>query len=293
MRRRLPPWRGLEAFEAAATAGTVTGAAARLHLTESAVSRQIRAIEVHLGTPLLLRLPSGLVLTAAGTDLLPVVVQALDSLESATERLRVHPRAPRLIVGCEPALAERWLIPLLASVPPPEVVVVELTLLDQGSGRAVPHLTIAWQDISEEIQMPASPLPDAFGPVHRPFAPEPPRPWAGTTRIHTRSWPDAWERWDRAAGQDDDSRAGEVFMADLALALRGAEVGLGRAIVPEALVRGELAEGRLIAPFGFRPLGRRLAIVPSDNAILPAALLPVRRDFIAWLRRGARTSPER
>ncbi len=84
-----------------------------------------------------------------------------------------------------------------------------------------------------------------------------------------------------------------TFMADLALALRGAEVGLGCAIVPEALVRAELADGRLIAPLGFRPLGRRLAIVPSGNTIMPAALLSVRRDFIAWLRREAQTSPGR
>lgn len=169
---------------------------------------------------------------------------------------------------------------------------VELTLLDPGGGRAVPHLTIAWQDIGGEMHTPTSPLPDAFGPVHHPLA-LPRRPCVGATRIHTRSWPDAWERWERAAGQVADGRAGEVFMADLALALRGAEVGLGRAIVPEALVREELADGRLIAPFGFRPLGRRLAIVPSGNAIMPAALLPVRRDFIAWLHREAQVSSGR
>ncbi|WP_288580461.1 LysR family transcriptional regulator [uncultured Methylobacterium sp.] len=287
MRRRLPPWRGIEAFEAVAAAGTVTAAAARLHLSESAVSRQIRAVEIDLGTPLLLRLPSGLVLTAAGADLLPVVVHALDSLESATERLRIRPRAPRLTVGCDPALAERWLIPLLAAAPPPRAVVVELTSLDTGSGRAVPHLRIAWQDVGQEAPTSTLPLPDAFGPVHRPLAAESARPWAGTTRIHARSWPDAWERWDRVAGGIADGPAGEVFMADLALAVRGAEVGLGRAIVPEALVRPELADGRLIAPSGFRPLGRRVAIVPSDNAIMPAALVPVCRDFIAWLRLGA------
>ena len=53
-----------------ADAGTMTGAATRLHLTQSALSHQLRDIEARLGTALFVRLGRSMVLTAPGSGVL-------------------------------------------------------------------------------------------------------------------------------------------------------------------------------------------------------------------------------
>ena len=74
-----PPLAALRAFEAVARLGSLSRAAAELHVTKSAVSHQLRALETDLGVPLLRR--GGTVrraeTTEAGADLLASVQQAL------------------------------------------------------------------------------------------------------------------------------------------------------------------------------------------------------------------------
>ncbi|ELQ13595.1 LysR family transcriptional regulator, partial [Xanthomonas translucens] len=67
--RRLPSLNALRAFEAAARLRSVGGAAAELHVTHGAVSRQIRLLEEELGLALLQREGRGIRPTAAGERL--------------------------------------------------------------------------------------------------------------------------------------------------------------------------------------------------------------------------------
>ena len=69
-------------------AGTMTGAAARLHLTQSALSHQLRDIEARLGTPLFVRLGRSMVLTAAGRRVLDTARRVLGDLERTEEDVR-------------------------------------------------------------------------------------------------------------------------------------------------------------------------------------------------------------
>ena len=64
--RDLPPLNALRAFEATARLGSVSRAATELHVTHGAVSRQLRALEEHLGVALLARDGRGVKLTDAG-----------------------------------------------------------------------------------------------------------------------------------------------------------------------------------------------------------------------------------
>ena len=113
MRRRLPPLKTLPAFEIAADRLSFTEAAGELHLTHGAVSRQIKALESHLGVPLFRRRNRRIELTEAGIAFLPGVRQALHVLEASTAELASSPRHGALVVSCVATFMMRWLIPRL------------------------------------------------------------------------------------------------------------------------------------------------------------------------------------
>lgn len=78
----------LRAFIAVKTAGGFTRAAQRLHLTQSAISHQIRRLEELVGRPLLFRTTRSLTLTEDGADFLPHAEQILASLDALARRFR-------------------------------------------------------------------------------------------------------------------------------------------------------------------------------------------------------------
>ena len=81
---RLPPLNWLRAFEASARALSFTEAAQELHLTQSAVSQQIKSLESALGRQLFHRRARGLELTDIGRCYLPTVQAAFNTLEEGT-----------------------------------------------------------------------------------------------------------------------------------------------------------------------------------------------------------------
>lgn len=87
MQQKLPPLNWFRVFEAAARHLSFTFAADELGLTQSAVSQQIKSLEVKLGTPLFIRRPRALALTDAGRQLLPQVEKSLEGLQSAAAQL--------------------------------------------------------------------------------------------------------------------------------------------------------------------------------------------------------------
>src|SRR3546814_4079926 len=85
MARKLPPLNALRAFESAARHLSFTKAAGELHVTQAAISHQVKALEDHLGLPLFRRLNRRLVLTEAGQLYLPVLREAFRSEEHTSE----------------------------------------------------------------------------------------------------------------------------------------------------------------------------------------------------------------
>ena len=99
MPRRLPPLNTLRAFEAAARYESFTRAAEELHVTQSAVSQQVKALEIELGVKLFGREHQRLKITPAGRDFLIVIREALDHIGAATERLMQRQNASVLTVS--------------------------------------------------------------------------------------------------------------------------------------------------------------------------------------------------
>ena len=112
MKHRLPSLNALAAFEAAARLGSITLASRELHVTQSAVSHQVRALEGELEIRLFDRLPRALRLTPAGERLSRGATEALDALRRSLTRLRPD-RRWTLTVSVLPSFASHWLLPRL------------------------------------------------------------------------------------------------------------------------------------------------------------------------------------
>lgn len=111
MSRKLPPLRGLEAFEAVARHRSVTRAADELALTPSAVSHRLRNLEAHLGIRLFHRAKRSVALSDAGREYLESVSSAFDRIERSSQRLAGGMVSDVLTVHCPPSFAPAWLVP--------------------------------------------------------------------------------------------------------------------------------------------------------------------------------------
>jgi DNA-binding transcriptional LysR family regulator len=79
--------RQLKAFAAIAETGTFTAGAQRVHITQAAISMQIRQLETELGTPLFVRAPRRVILTEAGEALLERVRRILREHDAAVAEI--------------------------------------------------------------------------------------------------------------------------------------------------------------------------------------------------------------
>ena len=97
----------LESFLAVARTGNLTVAARELHVTQPGLTARLQRLEAELGAELLVRLPRGVRLTAAGRALLPYAERALESLEQGTAAVRdlVRGTGGRIEIGAAPAVS--------------------------------------------------------------------------------------------------------------------------------------------------------------------------------------------
>lgn len=104
-------WDKLRVFHAAAEAGSFTHAAETLHLSQSAISRQVSALEQEVGVPLFHRHARGLVLTEQGDLLYRTAHEVLMKLENVTLRLTETKDLPSgvLRVSTTVGLGSGWL----------------------------------------------------------------------------------------------------------------------------------------------------------------------------------------
>lgn len=112
--KSLPPLASLLPFEAAARLESFTRAAAELHLTQAAVSRQIRALEDDLGTRLFERRNRAVFLTEAGRELGGAVSGALETVAARADDLRGRHREGEVVMFAQLCEAFYWVMPRLA-----------------------------------------------------------------------------------------------------------------------------------------------------------------------------------
>ena len=114
MKRKIPSTVALALFEAAARHQSFARAADEMCVTESAVSRQISALENYLGVQLFSRVKQHVQLTNAGQDYSRNIAVNLNELEAHTRQLMAHKGVGGVLeLAVIPTFANRWLLPRL------------------------------------------------------------------------------------------------------------------------------------------------------------------------------------
>ncbi|MEO3429241.1 transcriptional regulator GcvA [Pelagibius sp. CAU 1746] len=297
MARKLPPLNALRAFEAAARRLSFTKAAGELHVTQAAISHQVKTLEEHLGLQLFRRLNRRLVLTEAGQRYLPVLRDAFDSIAEGTRRLHQHEDSGALHISVVPSFAAKWLLPRLSRFrerhPDIDVMVsANNTLVDFADG--VFEMGIRYGPgnypglrsdllLSDEVFPICSPkLLAGAHPLKSPHDLRHHTLLHDEVSRHDES-PD-WRSWLQAAGIEGiDWRRGPGF-SDSSMVIEAAAAGQGVALGHRWLAAADLESGRIVMPFG--------PVVPSRfvyYVVSPPALAERRRVrlFREWLMEEA------
>lgn len=257
MARRLPPLNALRAFEAAARHLSFTRAAGELHVTQAAISHQVKALEEHLGRKLFRRLNRALLLTDEGQAYLPSVSRAFALLNEATNDLLTKQAPGPLTVSALPSFAARWLVPRLGRFRQirPDIdlrIDPSAELSDFASGDVdvsvrygrgkYPGLRSDWL-MTEDIFPVCSPAL-----VDGPHRIRDPQDLAHQVLLHDDGHGD-WRTWLLAAGVENvDPARGPIF-TDSGMLIQAAMAGQGVGLARGVLAADELAAGRLVRPF--------------------------------------------
>lgn len=249
--RRLPPLNALRALEAVGATGSITAAAARLRVSHSAVSHQIRQLEAWLGRPLILRRGRSVALTPAGESLAGVVHASFDAIRHELDRLPL--RAQRAItVAALPVVASEIVLPRLSDFAARHPgLTLHLSLVHADSpARGAPDIEILFARRDRLLPGDRPLLPGTALPVAAPALVA----RAGGIEAVLRGGPFVadedlrmWEAWARAAGHAPDmGQTGLIFEGSF-LMQEAARRGLGAAICRTATIADDLASGRLVA----------------------------------------------
>lgn len=305
LRRRPLSLDQLRTFDAVAQRLSFRAAADELSLTQSAVSRQIKALEEELGATLFQRGTRRVDLTPDGATLLRAVAPSLDRVDAAVRQIRSARGRRHVSLSTFASFASLWLIPRLQvfQTAHPDI---DIRI---SAGDALVDLDDPDFDIALRYCHPDSAPPGAermFGEVLTPVA----SPWLAE-QASTGQAPPLREPSDLAGHallEEDDNRASAEFLSwrhwlrgrglphleprrwiylnftyqQVQGALAGQGVALARlALVTEALERGELIEpfgaaARITSPFAYW----MLPLPQARNR-------PELREFVAWVREQA------
>lgn len=291
---RLPSLIALRAFEAAARLGSFQAAAGELHVTPSAISHQIRALETELGVTLFDRQDKRVALARAGQELYPAVHEAMELLLAASLRVRRLAGERRLVLSSAPLFATRWLMPRLADFHarhPDWALHVRATLEEEDFRSGEIDLAIRWGDrdrhwpnhlaheelLVERITAVASPAcVAALAPGSGPAA------LIDGMPLLASAFRDAeWQRWFDAAGCLRPAPLPSAHFASTAHALEAAVAGMGWTLVDLRFAGRELAQGLLVAPWPQLGCeGQHFhAVCPPAHTGRPGVA-----RFVAWVR---------
>lgn len=252
-RRFLPSMSLLRAFDAAARHQSFTEAAAELNLTQGAISRQIRVLEEQLGSDLFLRERQTVRLTPAGETYAGEIRESLKRISSATLSFRANPKGGTLNLAILPTFGTRWLAPRLSGFlrENPGITInltTRLAPFDFNSEQA--HAAIHfgsrdWPGAELELLMSETVVPACNRTLLAEYKFEKPSDLLRAPLLHLVSRPDAWERWFLMHDALSEPLHGMLF-DQFAMAAQAAISGLGLALLPEFLIKDELARGDLV-----------------------------------------------
>lgn len=288
---RLPSLTSLRLLAAVAQHSSVSTAAAKLGITQSAASRRIAALESDLGVALLHRHRRGVDLTQAGERYVDAIGPSLTSIAQATEAIRAENGQGPLRLRVYSTFAARWLLTRLPDFQnrhPDIEVRLDTTVTPASFERDEVDLAIQFGNGSWPETTSLLLIGDMIEPVCTPdFAkqhglspgvsiPE------GLRLLESRYRRADWHDWAAAANVTLEGVSFMRFPSSL-LTYQAAIEGMGMAMGQSDFLSSELKEGTLVAPFA-RPLRRDLGyylVAPRKPEPVHAGL------FRRWIMRSA------
>jgi DNA-binding transcriptional LysR family regulator len=293
--RKLPSLDFLKGFEAAGRLLSFTRAAEELFLTQSALSRQVQALEEALGVPLFERRHRALALTPAGQTFHRDVAAALHALATATDAAHGALRGPGVTLSTTVSFASLWVIPRLSAFrarhPETEVYIsADDRLVDLGRGEvdiAVRYLPDA-KAPERSVRLFGERMMPVVSPklVRRGGIPlGAPADLARHVLLHLDD-PDGrtpwleWSVWLAGNGQPGLRPAGNLRFKLYDQLIQAAVAGQGVALGRIPLIAEHLRDGRLVAPFPKRYESARgyYAVVAPHAVDRPDVT-----EFVTWL----------
>ncbi|MBZ9958180.1 LysR substrate-binding domain-containing protein [Mesorhizobium sp. BR1-1-14] len=260
MKRGRLPLTALRSFEAAGRHLSFSRAAEELFVSQAAISRQIRELEIFLRRPLFERHHRRVELTDAGRRLLSQLVRSFDVIDALLSELVAAPAQRVVRVSVEPSLASVWLVPRLnrfRQLRPDIDVALEVDprliefrgdqpeLALRFSAHAVSWPRSEAEQLASTVDSPVlSPALLAAGPPL-----DKPADLGRYTLLHEENR-QGWARWFEAAGVPADAvPARGPMLADASLSKQAALLGHGVALGDLLQIGEELASGTLVKPF--------------------------------------------
>ncbi len=257
MRRKIPNTWTLMAFEAAARHESFTKGAAELALTQSAVCRQIAALEDFLGVRLFHRTKRGVALTEAGLIYSRQVAVRLNAVERDTLELMAHRGlGGSLELAVVPTFATRWLLPRLASFQRanPDITINLTTrtrpfLFNDTEFDAAIHCGDAiWPGVEARTLMRESLVPVCSPKLIGPHKQLIPSQIEQYPLLQQTTRPYVWRQWfDSLAMTVEHDMTGPRYEL-FSMLSQAAIHGMGIALIPPFLIEDELKAGILIIP---------------------------------------------
>ena len=285
----LPPVADLLAFEAASRHTSISRAAEELHLTQSAVSRQIRQLEGQLGMSLFHRVRQRVVLTDAGRVYAADVRAVLQQLSGVTQKAMTWSDGGGLLnLAVLPTLGTRWLIPRMVDFAArfPDVTVniaarsepfdFAQVPLDAAIHFGAPH----WAGAVCEYLMLEQVVPLCSPGYKQRHGILQIQDLASVVLLQQTTRPTQWADWFEQVGVDSAHALRGPHFEQFAMIAQAAVSGLGAALLPRFLVEAEISSGALVElfPQALTSTDAYYLVYPESHA-----QTPVVRAFRDWL----------
>jgi len=297
MKRGRLPLTALRSFEAAGRHLSFSRAAEELFVSQAAISRQIRELEVLIGKPLFERLHRRVELTETGQTLLTQLTTSFDDIDRRLSQIVSKPAQSPLRVSVEPSFAGEFLIQRLNSFQHrhPEIDIsvdadsrliefrgheAEIAIRYGASARSWPRT-----EARHLVDVLVTPVlaPDLLASGIPLTSPADLRHY---TLLHDYNR-DGWAIWFQAMGLPDLAVQRGPLYTDAALAMQAAKLGHGVALGDRILNGADVRAGLLVRPFEMEiPYGAYWLVAPDFQRLSRQAEV-----FADWLVEELRAGP--
>ncbi len=286
MERKLPPLNWLRAFESAARHLSFTDAARELHMTQSAVSQQIKALENYLGKTFFIRKPRSLELTVDAQNYLPTVEAAFKLLYEGTQGVLGVNHDRLLEVRANLAFTVFWLTPRLDDLfekHPWINLNVATTIWTASPATPYASVEIRFDSVLSEGLSIDPLIQDEFYPVCSPELAtqiSKPQDLLNHRLIDVSGIIEGWDKWFTSARVNLPTDKPIDKASTYVVTLNMAQLGQGIALAHDMIAQDLIAQGKLVKLFDYAvPMKEHYYLIPPAKRNANAASIA----FNEWL----------